>query len=316
MIATGITMTFISLQENFNRLPNNVKGGIILMFAAAGFGLMVALIKLAGERLHVTQILLMRQIIMTLVIAPSIVRNFPGSLKTSRFGLQILRIVLALIAMTFGFTAVINMPLADATAIGFAKSFFVTVCAIFFLNEVIGIRRWMAVIVGFIGVLVILRPGMEGFTIYGLYALIGAAGAGMVMVVIRILTKSETPTTILSYQAIGVGLAIAIPGIWFWQPPTLAEWVLMLCIGLISYVAQMFNIYAYKFGEASVMASLDYVRLVYSVLFGFWLFNTLPDIWTWVGATVIIGASIYTIHREGQKKQVILRTPEGHGKIP
>lgn len=309
-------MSLQTLQYSFSRLPNNVKGGIILMFAAAGFGLMIALIKLAGERLHVGQILLVRQLVMTVVVAPVILKDFPGSLKTNVPVLQVLRIVLALIAMGFGFTAAIHMPLADATAIGFAKSFFVTICAIFFLKEIIGWRRWMAVIVGFLGVLVVLRPGLEGFTIYGLYALIGAAGAGAVMVVIRLLTRTEKTTSILTYQALGVGLAVLLPGIYYWQAPTAFEWGILIVMGLISYVAQILNINAYRYGEASVMASLDYVRLIYSVFFGYFLFNTLPDIWTWLGAMIIIGASIYTIHREGQNQQVILRTPEGRGKTP
>ena len=278
------------------------------MFAAAGFGTMVALIKLVGERLDVFQILLVRQLVMALIVVPTIVTNFPGSLKTNSIGLQLLRIFLALIAMSFGFTAVINMPLADATAIGFAKSFFVTICAIFFLNEVIGFRRWFAVIIGFIGVLIVLRPGFDGFTIYGVYALIGAAGAGLVMVVIRILTRTESTITILTYQALGVGLAVAIPGIWFWIWPTPLEWMLLIGMGIISYIAQMLNITAYKYGEASVMASLDYVRLIYAVFFGWLLFENLPDFWTWFGSMIIIAASIYTIHRESQRKQKIITT--------
>ncbi len=299
-------MSIASLKKGFHVLPNNVKGGIILMFAAAGFGTMVALIKLVGERLDVFQILLLRQAVMALIVAPTIMKNFPGSLQTNNIGLQLLRIFLALVAMGFGFTAVVNMPLADATAIGFAKSFFVTICAIFFLNEVIGIRRWFAVIIGFIGVLIVLRPGFDGFTIYGVYALIGSAGAGAVMVVIRILTRTESTTTILTYQALGVGLAVAIPGLWFWLWPTPLEWALLVAMGVISYVAQMFNINAYKYGEASVMASLDYVRLIYAVFFGWLLFNNFPDFWTWFGAMIIISASIYTIHRENQKKQKIV----------
>lgn len=308
-------MSQSSIQSKFSKLPDNVKGGIYLMFAAAGFGTMIALIKLLGQNLHVTQILLVRQVVMTLIVAPTVFSNFPGSLKTNHLGLQLLRIGLALIAMGFGFTAVVNMPLADATAIGFAKSFFVTIFAIIFLNEVIGVRRWAAVVIGFVGVLIVLRPGFDGFTIYGVYALIGAAGAGTVMVVIRILTRTESPTTILTYQALGVGLVVAIPGMWFWQWPSAFEWSLLIGMGIISYIAQYWNIVAYKYGEASVMASLDYARLIYSVIFGYLLFNNFPDIWTFFGAAVIIGASIYTIHREAQRKQVIIRTADGREKV-
>ena len=300
----------------FNALPGNVKGGIFLMIAAAGFGVMVALIKLAGERLNIMQILLVRQMVMMVFVAPGILRNFPGGLKTNRLGLQFLRIGLALAAMSFGFSAVIHLPLAEATTIGFAKTFFTTICAIFFLNEVIGIRRWAAIIVGFLGVLIVLRPGFEGFSIYSIYALIGAAAAGIVMVIIRIMTRTESTASILTYQALGVGLAVAIPGIYFWVTPTFNEWLLLLAVGGVSYFSQSFNINAYRYGEASAMASLDYVRLVYSVILGYLLFGDLPDIWTWLGAVVIIGASIYTIHREGKKKQVIMRTADGRGQTP
>lgn len=309
-------MSITTIRSAFDRLPSNVRGGIILMFAAAGFGLMVALIKLAGERIHIMQILFVRQAVMVLIVAPTIFADFPGVLRTDRLPLQMLRIALALVAMGFGFTAVVHMPLAEVTTIGFAKSFFVTILAIFVLNEVIGIRRWMAVIIGFIGVLIVMRPGLDGFNIYGFYALIGAAGAGSVMVIIRILTRTESATTILAYQALGVGLAVAIPAFWYWQMPTFVEWVLLIAIGLISYFAQMANILAWKFGEAAVMASLDYVRLIYSVIFGYFLFDALPDYGTWIGATIIIVASLYTIQRETKRRQVLVQTAEGRGKIP
>jgi len=307
-------MTQTTLKASFHSLPGNVKGGLILMLAAAGFGVMIALIKLLGDRIHITQILLSRQVIMGLIVLPAILANFPGSLRTEHMALQFLRISLALVAMLFGFTAVVHMPLAEATAIGFAKSFFVTICAIFVLKETIGWRRWMAVLVGFAGVLIVLRPGFETFSIYGFYALIGAAGAGAVMVVVRLLTRTESATTILTYQALGVGVAMIIPGLWFWVWPTAYEWLLLTLMGVVSYGAQMFNIYAYKFGEASVMACLDYVRLLYSVAFGYLLFGDLPDFWTWAGAFIIVAASIYTIQREAKRKQILVRQPEGRGK--
>ena len=109
---------------------------------------MVLLVKMVGERLNVTQILIVRQVIMMLIVMPKVLNQFPGCLKTQRLDLQIIRVVFALIAMLCGFYAVINMPLADAIAIGFAKSFFVTIFAIWILKEVVGIRRWLAVAMG------------------------------------------------------------------------------------------------------------------------------------------------------------------------
>ena len=280
------------------------------MLAAFGFALMVALIKLAGQRLPVTQILFVRQLGMTVMLIPFLFKTFPASLKTDHLGLQSGRIMLALIAMMTGFTAVVNMPLADATAIAFAKSFFVTIFAVFILKETVGLYRWSAVFVGFVGVMVMVRPGTDGFSVYGLLAIVGAASAGLVMVIIRKLTRIDPPTTILAYQAIGVGLIMAIPALIQWVTPTLAEWLLLAGIGVVSYFAQKANILAYTYGEASLLASLDYIRLLYATVFGWMLFSELPSASTWAGAAIIIVASIYTVYRERKRKQRLASHPE------
>ncbi|MFT5893498.1 MAG: drug/metabolite transporter (DMT)-like permease [bacterium] len=299
--------------ERFNKQSDNVKGALILMLAAFGFSLMVAMIKLVGERLPVTQILFVRQLGMTIMLAPVLIKTFPGSLKSAQSHLQFLRIFLALIAMLFGFTAVINMPMADATAIAFAKSFFVTIFAVLFLKETVGLYRWSAVVVGFLGVLVMLRPGAEGYSVYGFMALGAAASAGMVMVIIRLLSRTDPPSTILAYQAIGVGLVMAVPAYIQWIPPTATEWALLAGIAFVSYFAQKANIYAFSYGEASLLASLDYVRLIYATLFGWILFSELPSVSTGVGAAIIVLASVYTVHREFKRKQELASRPNGHG---
>lgn len=299
--------------DRFDKQSDNVKGALILMVAAFGFALMIALIKLTGEHLPVTQILFIRQLGMTIMLAPVLIKTFPGSLKTTQLGLQFARIGLALIAMLCGFTAVINMQLADATAIAFAKSFFVTIFAVLILKETVGLYRWSAVAVGFVGVLIMVRPGTEGFSVYGLLAIIGAASAGLVMVLIRLLSRSDPPNTILAYQAIGVGLIMAIPAFFQWVPPTLEEWGLLAGIAFVSYFAQKANIYAFSYGEASLLASLDYVRLIYATFFGWLLFAELPSISTWMGAGIIILASIFTVHRESRRKQQLAGGPDGRG---
>lgn len=299
--------------ERFDRQSDNVKGALILMLAALGFSMMVAMIKLTGSRLPVTQILFVRQVGMTLMLGPVLFKSFPGAFNTTQLPLQFARIMLALIAMTCGFTAVIHMPLAEATAIAFAKSFFVTIFAVFILKEVVGLYRWGAVVVGFIGVMVMLRPGADGFSVYGLMALIGAASAGLVMVIIRLLSRTDAPSTILAFQAIGVGLIMAIPAFIQWVPPTPVEWALLAGIGVVSYYAQKANIYAFSYGEASLLASLDYVRLIYATLFGWLLFSELPGMSTWVGAAIIVSASIYTVHRESQRMQGLSSGPSGRG---
>lgn len=299
--------------QRFDALSDNLKGATILVFAAALFTLGVALIKLAGERIPVVQLLFLRQMGMLLMLSPALVRNFPENIRTNRPGLQLTRIFFALIALLGGFTAAINMPLAEATSLGFAKSFFVTVFAVLILKESVGPYRWVAIAVGFIGVGVMVQPGAEGFSLYGLYALAGAAAAGLVMVLIRLLSKTETTTSILGFQVFGVGIVTMVPAFLLWVPPTLQEWFVIIAIGVVSFFAQKANIYAYRHGEASLLASLDYVRLLFATVFGYFLFQQLPQFSTWIGASIIIVAAVFTVYRESKRKQTLTRAPGARG---
>ncbi len=274
---------------------------MFLMLASILLSLMALLIKLLGQHLHVTQILLLRQLGMMLMVLPAIMRNFPGSLRSTRPGLQILRMGFAIIAMLGGFTAIIHLPLADATAIFFAKSFFVTIFAVLFLGEFVGVYRWSAVALGFVGVLIMLQPGTADFSVYSLASLVGAASAAAVMILLRILSRSETADTIMTWSALGIGIAMALPGIYYWQPPTVTEWGLLAALAVVSYFGQRCNIFAYKHGEASLLASLDYVRLLWATLFGFLVFGDFPGVPTWVGASIVVAAAVFTIYRETRR---------------
>ena len=278
------------------------------MLASVLLSLMALLIKLLGQHLHVTQILLLRQLGMMLMVLPAIMRNFPGSLRSTRPGLQILRMCFAIIAMLGGFTAIIHLPLADATAIFFAKSFFVTIFAVLFLGEFVGVYRWSAVALGFVGVLIMLQPGTANFSVYSLASLVGAAGAAAVMILLRILSRSESADTIMTWSALGIGIAMALPGIYYWQPPTVTEWGLLAALTVVSYFGQRCNIFAYKHGEASLLASLDYVRLLWATLFGFLVFDHFPGVPTWVGASIVVAAAIFTIYREMRRKSDLIST--------
>ncbi|MEO1065737.1 MAG: DMT family transporter, partial [Pseudomonadota bacterium] len=146
------------LLSRWQSLNGNVRGGLWMLLAALLFSLMVVVIKVIGSRLPIVEILFFRQLVMALIVAPVIWRGLPGSLRTKRPDLQALRVIAATTAMILGFSAFIHLPLSEATAIGFSKTMFITILAILFLKETVGIRRWSAVIVGFIGVLIMIAP--------------------------------------------------------------------------------------------------------------------------------------------------------------
>jgi len=287
------------IRARWEGLPANLRGGLWYLAGAALLSVMLALIKLAGQRLHVTEILFFRQLVMAAVAAPMILHDFPGALRTARPDLQLARIGLAFGAMTLGFTAVIHLPLAVATTLGFTKTFFMTVAGMVLLGEIVRARRWAALAAGFAGVLVILWPaaGTE-FSLYGLLSIASAAMVSLVLVLIRRLSRVDRPVTILAWQAIGVGLLMFVPMLVFWQTPTPAEWGLMLAIGLISAAGQYMNILGLRAGEASALAPLDFTRLVFATLLGLAIFAEWPEPRTFLGAGVIVGAALYTLHRE------------------
>jgi len=280
-------------------LPGNVRGGIWMLTGSLFFAIMVVLIKVAGQHMHVTQILMLRQFTVLCLAGPVILRHFPGSLISALPGLQAARICLAFLAMLLGFTSIIHLPLAEATTLNFAKTFFIGILAIVFLGEVVGIRRWGAMIVGFIGVVIIAWP-QEGapLNVYSLMGVGSALAVACVMTLMRTIAQIDKPVTIISYQAIGVGILMLPPAVWFWTPPSWFDLLLIAAVGVFSSVGQLCNIQAFKAGEASAIAPLDYARLIYALILGFLIFNEWPEPRVFVGAAIIIAAAIYTLHRE------------------
>lgn len=303
-----------AVRRLLDSLPSNTIGALWILLAAFFFTIMATLIKWLGEDMSVFQILFIRQCVMALIAAPKIIHGLPNSLKTKRLDLQLARIGCAMFAMLCGFTAIIQLPLADATALSFSKTFFLTIFAIFFLGETVGFHRWGATLAGFIGVVLMLNPGGEGLVDpYALLAILGAAAAGMVMIIIRILARTDQPSTILTYQAVGVGILILGPALYFWRQPSLEEWALLGLLGFASWAGQMCNIRAFRAGEATAIASLDYSRLIYASVFGVIIFNQWPSQKTLIGAAIIIVAALYTIHREAARGRQLARAAEGRG---
>lgn len=293
----------LDLAERWAALPGNVRGGILFITAAMIFSIMIALIKLAGDRLHVSQILFFRQLTMVTIAAPVIWSGWPGSMQSARPKLQLVRVALAFTAMFTGFAAVIELPLAEITVISFSRTFFTTVLAIFILSETVRVARWTGLVVGFIGVMIVIWPTETSvFSQWHLLALASAICVAFVSIIIRILAQIDQPVTILTYQALGVGLLMLGPMLWFWVTPTVTEWVLLIAIGALSAIAQYLNILSFKAGEASALAPLEYSRLIFTTILGLWLFAEWPEARVWLGAAVIIGAALYVLHRERRAK--------------
>ncbi len=174
-----------------------------------------------------------------------------------------------------------------------------TILGIVVLGEAVRARRWAALAAGFAGVLIILWPeGEGGSNIYRLAAIASACLVAVVMVLIRKLAQVDRPVTILSYQAMGVGILMFGPMLWFWKTPSLWEAGLLVLIGAVAAAGQYINILALRAGEASALAPLDFTRLVFAGALGLAMFGEWPASRVFLGAGVIVGAALYTLHRE------------------
>lgn len=288
----------------WRELPPNARG--IVWIALSGFALtgMAVLIKLLGQRLHVLEILFVRQLVMSALMAPRVLRSPAEAFRTQNLGLHLLRIGLSIVAMSAGFTAIIHLPMADAIALSFSRSFFVAIFAIIILKEIVTQQRWAVVGLGFVGIVIMVRPSVSGIDVYSLLGLTSAALVGLIMVIIRKLAQKERLATVLTYQAMGVGFVMAVPAFVVWQTPTPLEWALMLCAGLLSAVGQSLNFAGFRVGEATAVTSADYLRLIYATILGFVIFGEWPQVATFLGAALIIGTSAYSLHYERRKTRI------------
>lgn len=285
-----------------DRLAPNLRGALWVLLAVALLSVMSALVKTVGQRLDTFQIAFFRALFGLAVILPFMLRVGRAGFATRRPLAHVSRGILGVSAMMCGFYAVTHLPLADATAITFTKPLFLVLLATPFLGETVGPRRWAAVAVGFVGALIMVRPGGAGFDGAALVALGGAFLVAVVTVVVKKLSETERPVTILFYFGITSTTVAAIPAAAVWQAPTLAELALLLTIGALGATAQTCTIRAYRVGEASAITPFDYARLVFAGLLGVVFFAEIPDAWTLLGAGIIIASSFYIARREGRRR--------------
>jgi drug/metabolite transporter (DMT)-like permease len=276
------------------RTLTGIAMALVAMFLFSG---MDGLSKYLAVDYHPIEIAAMRQFFTTLALLPFILRS-PLALRTARPLLQIGRglcMFCSSILFIFGLS---HLPIADASAIGFVSPLLVTALSIPLLGEKVGIRRWSAVIVGFTGVMIVVRPGTGAFNPAALYPLASAAAWALGLILTRIMRNSDQVLTTIFYSTL-VGLVIggaALPFVW--RTPDLAGLGLMAAMGLLSTISQTLLISAFARAAASILAPFSYSQMVWSTLIGYFVFATLPDALTWIGAAVVIASGLYTLHRE------------------
>lgn len=279
--------------------------GILLMVGAMVFlPIKDGMAKILGGTYSPLEIIWAQFCLMYLLLAPVIILRYgPRMLWPRPLGLQILRGIFAVTGVGFFYWAVLYIPLASTTAIFFLAPLVVAALAPFVLNEAVDWRRWAAVIVGFMGVFLILRPDLDAFNKGFLIAVAGGIIIGLFYICNRKLAAG-TPVIVTVAHSVIIGavlLSFAVPAVW--AAPRMADVPLITGFVLCALVGQGLMLASFVYAPASVVAPFQYGAIISATLFGFFVFGEFPDIWTWLGIAVVIGSGIYIAVREGRVKK-------------
>jgi drug/metabolite transporter (DMT)-like permease len=283
---------------------------LLMLFSTVLFGLMAVVIRLASETQHPFEIAFFRNLFGLLFTLPLLFKHGPGLLKTSKLPLYLLRCAIGTVGMLAGFWAIVHLPLAQAVAISYSTPLFVTIGAVWVLGETVRARRWAAVLIGFIGVIILLHPDADTFTGASLVALLAAVMSASVAISIKFLTRTESPDAIVVFTtALWVPMSL-VPALLFWQTPSGITWLWLVLAGLFGTVAHMCWTRALQLGDASILTPISFMQVLVVGVFGWWLFDESVDRYTLIGALIIFGSNLYLAHREITRAKPAVTDPE------
>ncbi|MES2337841.1 MAG: DMT family transporter [Pseudomonadota bacterium] len=279
--------------------------------SVVAFATMGALIKLAEVRgAGLAELLFFRQagsipvIVAWVAVGPGL-----ATLRTQRLRAHALRCAVGLTSMTFMFGTLLLLPLAEATTLQFTVPIFATILGALILREKTGVHRWSAVVLGFVGVLIVAQPGSGHIPWQG--AATGLAAASLsatVSILIRRMGSSEPPATIVFYFAV-LSMIPLVPAFWWtFAPHDPTTWAMLVAIGLVGAIGQLTMTTALSLAPVSVVVPMDYSGLIWATLYGWALFGVLPDTMTWVGAPLIVASGLYIVWREQRLARGIARS--------
>ncbi len=288
-----------AIGRRWQTLSPAARAAVLMVTGSLLFSIMGAIVKLVGQRLDSFQIAFFRCLFGFAAILPFILlEKGHHAFRTTHHWGHFLRGAIGVGAMVAGFYATTRLPLTDSTAISFTAPLFMIITAVLLLGETVRWRRGLATFVGFIGVLVMVRPDSGALDMAAIVGLFGAALVALSTTLIKRLSATEHALTILVYFGLFSTVLTAAPAYFVWRPPDFYELTLLLLVGALGAVGQFCQIRAYAIGEVTAVAPIDYSRLIFAGIMGYLLFSELPDRYTIAGAVIIVGSTLYIAYRE------------------
>jgi drug/metabolite transporter (DMT)-like permease len=282
------------------RLAPITRAALWILLSGICSVMMNVLIRVAAQTMHPFEVAFFRCFFGLVLLLPWIVRSGPALLHSRNSGFYLLRAGIGLVSMATWFYGITVVPLATATAVNFTAPLFATLAAALVLHEDVRLRRWSAVVLGFVGVLVIMRPGSARLDPNLLLLLLSAATAAMNNITVKFLVRSEPPSRIVAFFMIYLTPLSLIPALFVWQWPDPSTFGALVGLGCLGTIAHISVARALAAADASACAPFEFARLPFAALIGFLWFGEVTDFWTWVGAAIIAVSSIYVAHREAR----------------
>jgi drug/metabolite transporter (DMT)-like permease len=256
--------------------------------------------KAALMGMHPLQVVFLRNLSATLFLMPMLMVRGRSLLRSNAIHLYGVRVGISIFSMTAWFYALALIPVAEVTAIGFLAPLFGTLGAVAFLGEKVRIRRLTALVIGFLGAMIILRPGTESFGFGQACAIFNAMSSGLVTVLLKQLSSEDDSGKIVFLTTILMVPPTLIPALFVWEAPGPEYAPVILTIGFTAVLGHYCLMRGFASTEASLVMTFDFSRLPFAVLIGWWMFGEVTDIWTWVGAAIIFASAVYITRREAK----------------
>ena len=287
---------------------SNNKLAIFLIITSVFFGtVMLSFLKIVQEDVNVYVAGFFRFFLGLVIILPYIIKNKDAVLKTTHLKQHFLRAILGLPAMLIYFSALVLLPIEKLTAISFVVPLIVTILAVFFLGEKIYIYRTLALILGFSGMLVIIRPGFVDISI-GVYMVLFSALLWSINIIItKKISKDDSAITILAYQSIFMSLLSFIIVLFFWEMPSLKTFIYLILAAMCGTVLHITLNHAFKLVDVSMTQPYSFLNLVFASIIGYLVFDEMPDLYTWIGALIIFTGVLIISYREMKLDKDIIR---------
>ncbi len=282
---------------------DSTKGLLYMFMATIVLACMHGMVRYLGTDLHPFVIAFYRNLFGLIAILPLVFKAGLSGLQTRRPGVVLLRSISGVFAMLSWFYGLSKVPTAEATALSFTAAIFTAIVAYILLGEKMRLHRWIAILGGFVGVIVVLQPNTENYNPYMLLVLVSCVFWGLSVTLVKLLTRTDSTISIVAWMSILLTVMSLPPALLYWQWPDADQFILLGIMGVLATLGHLGMTQALSLADTTAVMSIDFMRLIWAALIGTLFFGDVFDIYTWIGATIIFSSGLYIVFRESLARE-------------